>query len=154
MPKFARVVFVDNSSRSPNANLSLYKFNPFPKNFDDREFLDTSKYNSSNFDLRSVRSKCIKAFDFTKLTPTNLIPSAFENPRKRTFLAKFTNEDCTNIYTNTRSFANKFARSAPKFKVVRVRKPKELEPGTGYYDMKSESIKDLVMMSKQIGRNW
>lgn len=133
-PDLAHVVFLNSPRRLPNANLSQYKFMPFPKNFDDREYLNTSYYNNSNFDLRSGQAKCGGMQNLAKIFPTNLVPCGFENQQKRTYLVKFSNEDRTNVFTNTRSFAGKFARSAPKFKVMRVRKPKELEPGLGYYD--------------------
>ena len=72
--------------------------------------------------------------DNTHLVPTNLTISAYQNPNSFVMIQKHSNENRKNIYTNTRSFAKVFNRSAPKYKIQRVGKLLNQEPQVGYYD--------------------
>jgi hypothetical protein len=70
-------------------------------------------------------------------------------------LKKQSSEARSTLYTNTRSFAMRFARSAPKFKVRRV---SHVNPsGPSSYDVNVQAIqgavKGSVAMDRQLSRS-
>ena len=86
--------------------------------------------------------------------------SSFQNAKNQVVLKKETNEKKTNLYTNTRSFAEKFARRAPKHKIKRVDKTEDERPQIGYYDSMDAfnrncgpRIKNCVNMDKDLPRD-
>ena len=63
-----------------------------------------------------------------------MIRSTYWNPHSNTILMKSSCEKRKNVYMNTCSFANKYHRDAPKYKVRLSSKNKADMPQVGYYD--------------------
>jgi len=103
---------VISSPKQESLNFDRFKMISEVQNFDEREYLNPGYY-EQDFDIRQHNET---HRDQIRL-PSQIVLSKYQNPNKLALLKKFSNESRSTLYTNTRTFASTFARSAPKFKV-------------------------------------
>lgn len=108
--------------------------------------------NSVAFDLR--QGSCKKGGK-----KSHFMKSAFWNPKTHMVLTSKSTEQRSNIYTNTRSFAEKNTKNSCKFKVRQTYKNESDMPQPGYYDTKKafdktfgEEVVNAVNMDKDLDR--
>lgn len=112
---------VDYEQRQ-NSDVHVFSFDKFEMNdtlakIENKEVLNTEYYgNKKAFDLRESKNKRQGAEN------SNYLKSAFWNPKNHMVLTTKSSEPRTNIYTNTRTFAQKHGKDKPKFKVRQTTK--------------------------------
>ena len=99
----------------------------------EKEYINPSYYDTSGFNVRAAHAKPSEA----EVDYNRMLLSAFNNPKTQVVLKKSSNDNKHNIYMNTRSFAAKYGRMAPKHKVKQISKAYDDMPQVGYYDVKT-----------------
>ena len=121
----------------------------------EKEYINPAYYDTEGgLDLRAAGSTRRDApVDYGS---GGLLLSAFNNAETQVVLKKSSNDNKPNMYTNTRSFAAKYGRMAPKHRVKRATKEARDMPQVGYYDVKT-ALQDprvrSVRMEKDLPRD-
>ena len=84
----------------------------------EKEYINPAYYDKENG--LELRAAARGSKDAQAACGSGLLLSAFHNPKTQVVLKKSSNDNKPNMYTNTRSFAAKYGRMAPKHRVKRV----------------------------------
>ena len=121
-----------NKAYTPNLFLEKFVLNDKLQQIEDRQFINPDYYERGpDFDLRRKSNGPGK-----KKQESHYLQSAFWNPKTHMVLTAKSEDPRPYIKTNTRSFARKFTRKAPRHRVRQAKKQPSDMPQPGYYDTK------------------